>query len=146
MTLVTDIATRIGSEVTALAGRVEFVAGLAALVEANALPQREVSAFVLPIGFDDRGGDAASGMYTQMVQEAVGVVLCVKALGDAGAKRAVEPIDALKDAVINALAGWGPDGAVGVLRATRGRMVSVTKGLVIYQLDFALIDQLRIPR
>jgi hypothetical protein len=145
MTLVTAIATRIGSEVAEL-GKVEFVAGLAALVEQNALPQREVCAFVVPIGFDDRGGDAMTGMYTQMLQEAVGVIICVKSLGDAGAKRAVPAIDDLKDKVLQALAGWTPGNTVGVLRATRGRLVSVAKGLVIYQIDFALVDELRIPR
>lgn len=146
MTLVADIATRLNAQVPALAGRVEYIADLAALVSEGALPQREVSAFVVPLGFDDRGGDSATGLHTQIVAEAVGVIVTVKALGDAKARKAIPTIDTLKDAVIAAIAGWAPDNVAGAFRVTRGRLVSVTKGLVIYQLDFALLDQLRIAR
>jgi hypothetical protein len=146
MTLLTDVKARIDATVPELTGRLDFIAALAALTAEGALPQREIAGFVVPMGFDDRGGQAAAGMYTQMIADTVAVILCVKALGDAGAKRALPTIDALKDAVIGAVAGWAPDSAVGVFSATRGRLVSVTKGLVIYQLDFTLVDQLRIVR
>lgn len=145
MTLVATVATRIAAQVPAL-GSIEYVADLAALVRENAMPQREVAAFVIPSGFDDKGGDSAAGLYTQLIDDAVSVVLCVKALGDPKAKRAVPAIDELKDAVVGALAGWAPDDVVGVFRPVRGRLVSVTKGLVIYQIDFTLLDQLRIER
>lgn len=146
MTLVVQVATRISDAVPALKDRMDQVAALAALTAEGALPQREIAGFVVPLGFDDRGGQSASGAYTQMLAETLGVILCVKALGDAKAKRAMTTIDTLVGDVMNAVAGWGPADAVGVFTATRGRLVSVTKGLVIYQLDFTLLDQLRILR
>jgi hypothetical protein len=146
MTLVVEVATRISSEVAALKDRVEYVAALAALAAEGAMPQREVAAFVVPMGFDSRGAQAVVGMYTQAIVDTVGVVLCVKAFGDASAKRALVTIDALVDDVTKAVAGWSPGATAGVFEATRGRLVSVTKGLVIYQLDFSLLDQLRIAR
>jgi hypothetical protein len=79
-----------------------------------------------------------------MLDRAIGVVLALKALGDAKAQRAVPKIDALEKAVINAVAGWAPDDVAGVFVVTKGRLVSVNKGLVLYQVDFALKDQLRI--
>jgi len=148
MSLIVDVKERLEIEVQDLAGKLDYVAELAALTNAGAPPQREVSAFVIPLGLDDRGGSGASaaGLHTQIVGETVGVILCIKALGDAKARRALPTIDALTDAVIDALAGWGPEDAVGVLMFVRGRLVSVTSGLVVYQLEFALTDQLRIAR
>ncbi|WP_315742834.1 MULTISPECIES: hypothetical protein [unclassified Bradyrhizobium] len=143
-TLVDDVSTRIAATVPALAGRIEGVADLAALIAQGALPQREVSAFVVPLGFDDRGGDSATSAHTQMLEESVGVILCVKALGDVKAQRALPTIDQLTGAVIAAVAGWAPADVAGVLRVSRGRLLSAEKGLVLYQLDFALLDQLRV--
>ena len=46
--------------------------------------------------------------------------------------------------MIAALAGWGPDSAPGVFELSRGDLVSMKAGALIYQLDFTLNDQLRI--
>lgn len=72
------------------------------------------------------------------------MILCVRSHGDAGARRAVPTVDMLKDQIIGVIAGWAPDDAVDVFNVTRGRLVSVTAGLVIYQIDFRLSDQLRV--
>ena len=144
MTLVADCKTRIEDQVAALAGRVEEVADLAALVAAGALPQRSPAAFVLPLGFDGGAGTAATGFYRQDKSETIGVILFVEAAGDPRAQRALATVDSLKDAVVAGVAGWGPDSAVGVFAARRGRLVSVTAGTVIYQIDFSLFDSLRI--
>ncbi len=142
--LVDSVAQRISDSVPDLAGRIEGIADLAFLIASSAMPQREVCAFVVPLGFDDRGGDSATGAHTQMLQNAVGVVLSIKALGDAKARKALPTIETLEKAVVNAVAGWAPEDTAGVFRVTRGRLVSVDKGLVLYQLDFSLLDQLRI--
>lgn len=143
-TLVDAVASRISATVGALTERIEGAADLAALISAGAMPQREVTAFVVPLGFDDRGGDSATSAHTQMLEESVGVVLVIKALGDAKARRALPTIEQLTDAVIVAVAGWAPEDVADVFRVKRGRLLSADKGLVIYQIDFALLDQLRI--
>ncbi|UFZ05458.1 hypothetical protein LQG66_03840 [Bradyrhizobium ontarionense] len=143
-TLVDNVSTRIDAVVPALKDRIEGIADLAALIAAGALPQREVAAFVVPVGFDDRGGESATSVHTQVLEESIAVILCVKALGDAKARRALPTIEQLTGAVIAAVAGWAPDDVAGVFRVVRGRLLSAEKGLVLYQLDFALLDQLRI--
>lgn len=142
--LVQAVADRIGDQVTPLTGAIQYIADLASLISANAMPQREVTAFVVPLGFDAGDGQSAVNAHTQMLNRAVGVVLAVKALGDAKAQRAVPTIDSLEQSVIAAVAGWGPDNTAGVFNVLRGRLVSVESGLVLYQIDFALKDQLRI--
>lgn len=144
MTLVADVKDRIEAGVAALAGRVEEAAELAELIRRQALPNRSPAAFVLPVGFDGGAGDAVTGLYRQPKTEVVGVVLIVEALGDPKAKRAIPKIDELVLAVLEAVAGWGPADAIGVFEARRGRLLAVNAGSVIYQIDFALSDQLRI--
>ena len=143
--LVASVVSRIDQAVPALTKGVEYVADLAALVEQGVLPQREVAAFVLPLGFDDVGGGSSSaGAHIQNLSEAIGVVLVVRAPGDAKARKALPRIDELVEAVQAAIAGWTPGGTTGVLNVVRGRIVSVNAGATIYQLDFKLTKQLRI--
>jgi hypothetical protein len=146
-TLVDLVAQRIDGRVAALAGSVEFIAELAALIEEGALPQRDVTAFVVPLGFDDRSGDSGVSIvnaHVQMLAEAIGVVLCVKARGAVKARAALPKIDDLANAVVDAVAGWAPNDEVGTFRATRGRLIPGAKGLILYQIEFELLDQLRI--
>jgi hypothetical protein len=144
MTLVADIRQRILDKVAALDGRVDQVADLAELVRRNALPQKSPAAFCVPAGFDGGEPDAATGIYRQAWNETVGVVLYVEAPGDARASRAIDKVDELVAAIVGAVAGWAPADAIGVIAAVRGRLVSVDHGAVLYQIDFALSDQLRI--
>lgn len=143
-TLERQVSDRIGAEVAALSGHVEDIAALAVLIAEGALPQADVCAFVCPLGFDDRGGESATGYHTQILEDSIAVILCVKARGDVKARKALPTIGDLKDAVIAAVAGWGPADAAGVFFVRRGRLVSAEGGLVLFQIDFSLTDQLRI--
>ena len=143
--IVNTVADRLKAEVPAF-GAVELVADLAVLVKENALPQQDVSAFVVDLGFDDRDRFSASGIYTQMIATTIGVIVCVKSYGDAAGASKLPMLDQLVKAVINALAGWAPDDVVGVFELRRGRLQSIMSGLMIYQVEFALTDQLRIVR
>lgn len=143
--LVDEVVNRIDQAVPALTKGVEYVADLAALVQQGVLPQREVAAFVLPLGFDDLGGSSSSaGAHIQNLSEAIGVVLVVRAPGDAKARKALPRLHELVEAVKAAVAGWTPGGTSGVFNVVRGRIVSVDAGATIYQLDFKLTKQLRI--
>jgi hypothetical protein len=143
-TLVESVKARIEASVAALNGATEEVADLAELVKRSALPQRATAAFVIPLGFNGGIPDAATGIFRQLIDDQVGVVLVVQAPGDPQAKTALAKIDVLSKAVINAVAGWAPDDVIGVFRAVRGRLVSIAAGTVFFQIDFAVEDQLRI--
>lgn len=142
MSLITDFVTRMGN-VAGLAG-VEEAADLAALIKAGTLPQRSPWSFVLPLGFAGGDADVAAGLYRQPYMPVIGVVLIVQSVDDPKARKALASIDALIDAVLGQICGWAPVAAIGVFRASRGRLVDVSKAGVFYQIDFTLQDQLRI--
>lgn len=145
MSLITDVKDRVTAQVPALAGAIDEVADLSALIRENALPQRSPYCFVIPLGMDGGKPGAVAGLFRQEVSTVVSVVLYVEAPGDAAARSALPKVDTLRDAIIAALAGWAPPGSVaGVFELRRARLVSVNKGAIFYQIDFAIGDQLRI--
>lgn len=144
--LVDEVVTRLEAQVADLAGRTRQAAELAELLRQNALPASPVAAFVLPLGLRARGeGDAMAGSFLQSFDELAGVLLLVRTGNDATGGRALPTIDALVETTIAAIAGWGPAGEPGVFRLARGQLLSAERGLVLYQLDFAIQRQARIP-
>jgi hypothetical protein len=142
--LVDDVIIRLNAQVSTLAGRIQGAAELSALAKENALPPVLPAAFVLPLGLRPGEADAAVNAFVQDVDEVVGVVLLAEAPGDVTGAGALPTIDQLiKDAIV-AVCGWAPGDEVGVFRLSRGALVSLTAGTVIYQLDFAIADQVRI--
>lgn len=140
---ISAVITRLGDQVTDLAGRIQGAAEFSAIMKSNALPQVTPAAFVLPLGLQGGKADAATGEFTQSLDRMVGVVLVLRNTDRVGSK-AVDPLDALVSGVIDAIAGWDPDNAIGVFRLVRGSIVSMAAGTIVFQLDFALPDQLRI--
>lgn len=134
--------------VPALAGRVHAAARLAELMARNGLPQVCPAAFVLPLGIGARKADAVTGMYRQSIDRLQGVVLVIRAAGDATGAAGLVQLDPLIEAVIAAVAGAEADSAIGgVFELAKGELASLgTGGTITYQLDFTVEDQLRIPR
>jgi hypothetical protein len=144
--LLDTVRERIATLVPALGGRVEGAAELTELVRRDALPNVTPAAFVLPLGLRGGEADAAAGLYRQVYDEVIGVLLVIEVAGDATGATALPTIDALVSEVIAALIGWAPGEQVGVFRLERGQLVSLARGTVIYQLEFSIEDQLRVQR
>lgn len=138
------VIDRIGATVPALSGRVEGAAELSALVKSGNLPQQMPAAFVLPLGLRGGQAEAATGIFIQSFEDTISVVIVEEAAGDATGAIALPTIDTLAWSIIAAVCGWAPGDEVGVFRLARGQLVSLSAGAVIYQLDFAIQDQLRI--
>lgn len=138
-----QIIARIEAGVPLLAGRTAAAADLSALMAANALPQATVAAHVLPLGLQGGRAEAATGLFTQTVEEVVAVLLTFRAAGRTG-EQAIAQVREIIQAVIASVAGWGPDEMPGVFRVLRGSIVRFTGGTLVYQIDFAIGDQLRI--
>ncbi len=135
--------------VAPLQGRIQTAAKFSSLMAAQQLAtaaQAGPAAFVLPTGLRGGQGEVATGLFRQAVEWMIGVVLVVRAAGDATGADGVVQIGPLIDAVIGVVAGWGPDEAIGVYRVVRGELLSMAGGTLIYQLDFSIDDQLRITR
>lgn len=129
-----------------LTGRVHGAAQLSDLLQRNALPQVDRAAFVLPLGLRGGRADAATGLYRQPIDRLVGVILVVRSAGDQTGAAGWSKLEPLIEAVIAAIAGTASDDDVGVWTLARGELVSVAAGVLTYQLDFAIEDQLRIAR
>ncbi|MDK3072767.1 hypothetical protein QO034_06565 [Sedimentitalea sp. JM2-8] len=125
-----------------LGSRVEGALDLADMLRAGRLPEN-TNAIVLPVGLAGRAADAASGLYRQAFTETVGVLLLAR-VHDRTGRRALGRIRPLIMEVVEAIAGWTPGDQLGVFQLKGGRIVSMTGGTLIYQVEFTIDDQLRI--
>ena len=141
--MIEAVISRLDDRVAELEHRVEGAGSLADLMQRNALPQHTPAAHVLPLGLVGRAADAGTGAFTQVFEEAVAVILTIRNHTPAG-KRALGNLRALIMAIVEAVAGWAPADQTGVFRLTRGSLLNASKGTVVYQIDFAISDQLRI--
>lgn len=141
--MITEVIARLIARVPAFGGRIEGAMELADMIARKALPQVTPAAHVVPLGMQGGVANSANIFFTQEFDEAIGVLITLRTYTATGA-RAADQLEVLKLAVISAVVGWGPDTAVGVFRLLRGQLVSMEAGTVVYQIDFALMDQLRI--
>ena len=143
------VVTRLDTTVLALAKRVEGALSLSEMMRRKALPNFTPAAFVVPNGIAGRRAASSEGMFVQEAEELVSVVLVIRTAGDVRGAKGQAPLNELVWAVILALCGWAPEDSdfldpVGVLELRRGRVTSLDAGTVFYQLDFALLQQVRI--
>jgi hypothetical protein len=140
------VKTRIETEITTLAGRVQHALELSALVAEGALPNAPQSAYIVPAGLRPvEGGESVAGAFTQEVDEVMAIVLVFNSAADVTGGKAAPRVDELVRLVLEAIAGWSPGtDYLGDFRFLRGQVVSLTKGAVIYQIEFAVPFQLRI--
>ncbi len=116
---------------------------LTRLLKSKGLPEATPAAFVVTTGLRGGAVQDATGLFVQGFEETTAVIVVFRNV-EHGARPAVDPVRPVIDAVIHALAGWGPSGAQDVFRLLRGAVVEFAPGSLIYQIDFAIGDQLRI--
>lgn len=140
-----DVRDRIADQVPEFAseGRLGNAGQFSSLLEDNKTPQVTPAAFVLPGQLQGGQAKMLTGAYVQDFRETVMVVLFVKVAGDARGGRALDELTPLIRAVVDAVAGWAPEDAIGVFVLGSGELVGSQRGHLIYQLDFGLDDQLR---
>lgn len=141
--MIEAVKTRLADQVATLKDRIDGAADFAELMRKNQLPQVTPAAFILPLGLRGARAEASTGAFVQDVTETIGVLLVLRTHSGTG-DRALPELDALIASVIAALAGWAPGDETGVFTLTRGQLVNMQAGTIVYQLDFAINDQLRI--
>lgn len=138
-----EVKARIEAQVEDLSGQLREAGEFAELVEKKRLPSR-TGGFVLPGGLRGGTADAATGLFRQSFSEIVKVVLVVRVAGDPLRAKAVAGLVPLVRATIEAVAGWAPDDATGIFRLVQADLIGASGGALIFEIDFALDDQLRI--
>lgn len=141
--LADDVIARLKELVPQLSNRVEGAAHLAQLMAANQLPQHTPAANVIASGLSGGAADVGAGLYRQPYDETVTVYLTFRNVQGAGGNT-LDLLDEVKWAVITALCGWAPEGVIGVFRLVRGQVENMTTGTILYRIDLAVGDQLRI--
>ena len=134
------------STVQGLRGRIYGATDLAALQKSNLVGSVSPAAYTLPLGVGGGEADAATGLYRQPIYWLDGVLLVVMVAGDAPGGKAQQQMEPLIMDTINAIAGQDVDGMIGTYRLAKGELVGLAAGVLSYQLDFAIEDQLRIVR
>lgn len=141
--MISLVIARLEAEIAELQNRVEGAFEFAEMLRTKTLPQSGVGAHVLPLGFTGRAPDSAAGAFTQGIDEAVAVMLTVRNQSR-DAQAILTDLRAFVMRIIEAVAGWAPAASVGVFHLKRAALVSSTAGTFVYQIDFAISDQLRI--
>ena len=141
-----DVILDLVKAIPAFQGRVQGALQLARLQSQNQLPQTTPAAFVIPTGLTGGRVDAVTGLYRQTVGESVAVVVVIRSADDPRSTRAMDPLSAVCWEVIHALSGIEMGEISGQLQFRRGFLVSLADSAAVYQLDFDLQDQMRIPR
>jgi hypothetical protein len=149
--LADQLTTRIGT-IEALEGRVKTAADLSEMISRNELPNSPAAAFVVPGGLRPRGlPEGGTGAHLQEVDEIMVVVLIVRAAADATGAKGLVRLDPLILDVLGKVCGWEPADTpdnetlpIGDFRLSRGQLLSMKAGTLIYQLEFACPLQLRI--
>ncbi|MEM9968489.1 MAG: hypothetical protein AAF755_10345 [Pseudomonadota bacterium] len=140
------VKERIEDYVPELRHRVEGGASFAALMQSGHRPQSPVQAYVLYAGVAARGTPPlGAGYFAQNIRESINVVLMVNSSAPE-AQRALDLLRPINDAILQALCGWAPGDEVGVFELVRAEVVSFQKSLLIWNIDLAINDQLRIHR
>jgi len=143
MGLIPLIIERLKTEVPALGGRVAGAADLGRLIASNTPPQVTPAAHVYPAGMLGGRAEPLLGIYRQTVERHVAVLLSLRAQDQAGAS-AIDQVEALLDAIAEAISGWVPTGAAGPFVLRRTLQAGSKGGVFSYETTFSISDELRI--
>lgn len=144
MIRIAEVMARINAQVPELSGRVENAGRFAEIVERNQVPQVTPAAFVLPAGLAGGKAEAGAGLFIQSFRETVSVVLFVRVAGDPTSARAIDEATPILRKVVTGVVGWAPADAIGIFVLSQAELVGATRGVLTFQVDFELDDQLRI--
>lgn len=139
------IITRLTATVPALAS-VEGAAELAALLASPPQVWNRTRAHVVPLGIKGGAVLDVAGAFVQAIDVAFAVYLSLPSHGDAKGGRKLDDVSVLQNAIIATLCGWVPAGVTsqGEVRLVRAYLAELKPGAIVYALEFAVSDHLRI--
>ena len=123
---------------------VQGAAELAALLASKKPMTGQPFAHVVPNGMRGAEVSAATGLFVQNVEHLFAVYLTIPATADRAGSKALPDVLSLQNEVIAALVGWAPADVSGVFRLARAGLQRFEPGIIVYVIEFAIADQLRI--
>jgi len=143
MLSVAAVKARLQTLSTTVLRRVDGAADYMALRRANALPQVTPCAHVLPGALRGGSREDTAGSYIQDYEETVNVMVTIRG-NDPEGQKALTSLDPIITAIIGTLCGWAPVAGVGDFRLVRGSVAAIDAEALIYLLEFAIPQQLRL--
>ena len=138
------VIDRLKAMVPALDGRVRGAGDFAAVLSSGSQPQAPLFAHVLYAGVVGIGAPAvATGAYRQEIAEGINVMLTIRS-NDRDGQKALDDVQTLTKSILDALCGWAPGEEIGVFKLVRSGLVQFDKGVMRWQIDLTITDQLRI--
>ena len=144
MIAVEDVRDRIIGRVPQLAGRMAFASDFGRLMATGHAPQMTPAGYVLPGVMRGGAVTAITGLFRQDLTSGVKVVLFFRVAGDPLGDKGRQEAEPLFRAVIENVVGWCPPGAMGALALVSAELVGSADGCLVFEIDFAVMDQLRI--
>ncbi len=142
--MIEAIKDRLETNVRELRNRVDGAGNFAALMQKGSLPSAPVYAYVLYGGLTAAGKpDVMTGVFRQEIRESINIVLILKS-NDADGRRAMDDVKTLTKAILDQLCGWAPSDETGVFQLARSAPVSFRKGVLVWETNLTISDQLRI--
>lgn len=145
--MLSALQTRLEAQVEELAGRLFQASDFARVMGSNTAPTGGVNAYLVPTGITAQPAQASgdlAGLHRQMIRRGFALVLLLQSTDRMG-QRALGRIDGLLDDILAAVCGWAPEDALGVFELGRaGAVPTRHRGVLAYQIEFHLPDQLRI--
>lgn len=125
-------------------GRIDTAIDMDALMASKPQPHGKPLAAVIAMGLRGGAVEVMTGAFVQDVEIVFSVILTIPSHGDRAGRDAAPDVLALFAEVCAALCGWGPDDAPGAVKVGRAFTVVSKPGAIVYSIEFAIGDQLRI--
>jgi hypothetical protein len=127
----TPIISRIDTQAT----QIRLVQGAAQLAALMTAPSKKPAAWVVPLG-DSARANQFSTATIQEISVRFGVVICTREASDATGDAALDALEPLRQAVMDAIHGWQPTAEHKPIEYAAGRLLQMAGGLLWWQDEF----------
>jgi hypothetical protein len=125
-------------------GSIDAAIDIESLMASKPQPHGKPLAAVIAMGLRGSPAEVMTGAFIQKIQLTFAVILTIPSHSDRAGKSGAPDVLALITEVCTALCGWGPDDAPGAIELSRAFVVTARPGAIVYSIEFAIGDQLRI--
>lgn len=124
--------------------RIEGAVELARVTAPGGVQPRGVTAYVVPSGLLGGARVELVGHFDQQIERMVSIIVSF-VTGNGGPLPVLDRIEEVLDAIIVALIGWLPDGAISAMALRRCQPIAAQAGITAYEVTLSSGHELRNP-